>query len=61
MFKSRRKLSKPIKYILQGLPLAGAASSVFLPLGQFARQFMVLVVVMWMQVYFVMGLFDTGK
>lgn len=56
-----RKLSKIVKYTLQGLPLAGAASSVFLPISQVAHQFMMLIVLVWLQVFFILDVFVIGK
>ncbi len=56
-----RKLPKSIKMALRALPLLGAAGSVFFQLTQTGEQLMVLVVLLWLQVYFVLELFLAGK
>jgi hypothetical protein len=58
---SKRKLSKTVKYILRALPLAGAAASVSLPLSRVGQQFMVLVVLVWVQAYFILEIFLAGR
>ncbi len=58
---ARKKLSKTLKVGLRVLPLAGAAASVALPLGRYAQQFMILIVLVWVQVYFVLDVFLAGK
>ncbi len=52
-----KKLPRALKYAIRGLPLAGAAASVFLPLHQTGQQFMVLIVLIWVQVYFIFEIF----
>lgn len=54
------KLSKTFKYVLTGLPLTGAAVSVFLPLSQAIHQLMILAVLVWVQVFFIMDVFKAG-
>jgi len=56
-----KKLPRTLKYVVRGLPLAGAADSVSLPLSPFGRQFMVLIVLVWIQVYFIFDIFPAGK
>lgn len=58
---AKKKLSKVVKFTLRGLPLAGAAGSVLLPLQKTGQQFMVLIVLIWVQVYLVMEVFLVGK
>jgi len=57
----RKKLSKALKYTVRALPLAGAAASVSLPLGRYAQQFMVLIVLIWVQAYFILEVFLAGR
>jgi len=57
----KNKVPRALKYACLSLPLAGAAVSVFLPLREIARQFMVLVVLLWFQAYFIFEVFLTGK
>jgi hypothetical protein len=56
-----KKLPKTVKYALRTLPLAGAVASSFLPLQQIGRQFLILIVLVWVQVYFVLELFMAGR
>ncbi len=58
---AKRKLSKTMKFVLRGLPLAGAAGSLLLPLQRTGQQFMILIVLIWAQVYFVLEVFLAGK
>ncbi len=59
--QARKRLSNGTKWILRGLPLIGAAGSVLLPLQRAGQQFMILIVLVWVQVYFVLELFLAGK
>lgn len=57
----KKKVPKLVKYILRALPLAGAAGTAFLPLARTGQQFMVLIVLVWIQVYFILELFLAGR
>jgi hypothetical protein len=57
----RKKMNVILKYILRGLPLAGAVASTFFPLHQLGRQFMILIVLVWVQVFFIFELFLAGR
>ncbi len=59
--KETRKLPKTLKTALRFLPLAGAAASVSLPLGRVAQQFMILIVLVWVQVFFIFENFLAGR
>ncbi len=59
--KAEKKLPKAVKYALRILPLAGAASTVLLPLNRIGQEFMVLIVLVWVQVYFVLEIFLAGR
>ncbi len=56
-----RKISKGWKILIQVLPLAGAAVTVFLPLQRLGQQFAVLIVLIWIQVFFLFEVFQVGK
>jgi hypothetical protein len=49
------------KIVIQGLPLAGAAGTVFFPLQRLGQQFAVLIVLLWIQVFFIGEIFLAGK
>jgi hypothetical protein len=51
--KRNKRITKIWKVAIQGLPLAGAIASVFLPLQRLAQQFVILVVLLWLQVYLI--------
>ncbi len=48
----KKGIPKVWKLVIQGLPLAGAAATVFLPLSRLGQQFSVLIVLVWLQVFF---------
>ncbi len=58
---SAKKLPKSVKWAIRALPLMGAAGSALLPLSRFGQQFMILIVLVWMQVYFILELFLAGR
>ena len=49
------------KLILQGLPLVAAAGTAFLPLQRLGQQVSVLVVLVWVQVFFIVEVFLINK
>jgi hypothetical protein len=57
----KKKKSISWKLIIQGLPIAAAAGSAFLPLQRFGQQFIMLVVLVWIQVFFVIECFLVNK
>ncbi len=57
----QKKLPKTVRYALRAMPLAGAVAFSFLPLQQIGRQFLILIVLVWVQVYFVLELFMAGR
>jgi hypothetical protein len=57
----KRKLSKPWKTAVRALPLAAAAAASLLPLHRFGQQFVVLIVLVWAQVFFVLEIFLAGR
>jgi hypothetical protein len=56
-----KKFPKGWKIVIQGLPLAGAAVTPFLPLQRQGQQFAMLVVLIWIQLFFIFDIFQTGK
>jgi hypothetical protein len=52
-----RRVSKVWKLVVQGLPLAAAVASLFFPLQRIGQQFVVLIVLIWLQVYFILECF----
>jgi hypothetical protein len=57
----KKKISKGWKLVIQGLPLAAAAVTVFLPLQRVGQQFVVLIVLVWVQVFFLVECFLVAK
>ena len=56
-----KKDLKGWKIVIQGLPLAGAAVTVFLPLQHLAQQYVMLIVLLWIQTFFISEVFLNGK
>lgn len=56
-----RKFPKAVKYSIRTLPLAGVVASSFLNLSRFGQQFMILIVLLWIQVFFILEVFLAGK
>jgi hypothetical protein len=59
--KNGRRISKGWKWVIQGLPLAGAAATTFLPLQRLGQQFVMLIVLLWLQVFFIVECFIAGS
>ncbi len=51
--KNGRRISKSWKLVILGLPLATAAVTTFLPLQRLGQQFVMLIVLLWLQVFFI--------
>lgn len=58
---TKRKLSNRWKTVIRALPLAAAAAASLLPLHQFGRQFTILIVLIWAQVFFVLEVFLANR
>ncbi len=56
-----KKIPTGWKWVLRGLPLAGAAGTAFLPLHRLAQQFSVLIVLVWLQVFILFECFLAGR
>ncbi len=59
--KASKKLPRALKFVIRGLPLAGAVASVFFNLTRIEQQLMVLMVLIWLQVYFILEVFLAGR
>ena len=57
---SKEKIQKTVRYIVIGLPLIGVAGANFLNIPAIAHQFLVLIVLLWFQVYLFFEVFS-GK
>ena len=57
----KKKKSISWKLVVQGLPIAAAAGSAFLPLQRFGQQFTMLIVLVWLQVFFIIECFMANK
>ncbi len=44
-----------------GIPLAAAVGASLLPLQRFGQQFVILIVLLWIQVFFIFECFLVGK
>jgi hypothetical protein len=56
-----KKLPKVVKFVIRGLTLAGAAAAALLPLQRTGQQFIMLIVLLWIQVFFISEVFLAGK
>jgi hypothetical protein len=54
----KKNLSKGLKLLVQGLPLAGAA---LLPVSRLGTQVVMLIVLVWLQVFFIVECFLAGR
>jgi hypothetical protein len=59
--KEKKKWSISIKVVIQALPIAAAAGSVFLPLQRFGQQLAILIVLLWIQAFFIIECFVINK
>jgi len=57
----KKRISKGWKLVIQGLPLLAAAATVFLPLQRLGQQFVILIVLIWLQVFFIVECFLIAK
>ncbi len=54
---NKKRITKSWRLLLQGLPLAGAAATTLLPLQRLSQQFIMLIVLLWLQVFFIVECF----
>jgi hypothetical protein len=57
----KKKKSISWKLVIQGLPIAAAAGSALLPLQRFGQQFVMLIVLVWIQVFFIIECFLVNR
>jgi hypothetical protein len=57
----KKKKSKRWKLVIQALPIAAGAGTTFLPLQRLGQQFTMLIVLVWLQVFFVIECFMANK
>jgi hypothetical protein len=53
----KKRIVKGLKLIARGLPIVAAAVASFLPIPPVGRQLLILVMLVWLQVFFVMDSF----
>ena len=59
--KKEKKIPKGWKLVIQGLPVAATVGATFLPLQRLGQQVMMLVVLIWMQAFFILECFLVSK
>jgi hypothetical protein len=57
----KEKIWKIVRYTIRGLPLAGIAISSLLFTSAQANQFLVLIALVWFQVFILFEVFSIGK
>jgi hypothetical protein len=57
----KKRIPKGWKLVIQGLPLAAAIATTFLPLQRLGQQFVVLIVLIWIQIFFIVECFMIYK
>ena len=55
--KEIKKRNKGWRLFVQGLPIAGAIGTALLPLQRLGQQFLMLIVLLWIQVFFIVEIF----
>jgi hypothetical protein len=53
----KRGIPKGWRLVIEGLPLAGAAGTTFLPLPRLGQQISMLIVLLWLQVFMIVECF----
>ena len=57
----KKKLDWHLKLVIEGLPLAAVVGSSLLPVQRMGQQFLVLITLLWIQVFFIVECFVIGK
>jgi len=58
----KKRVPKDWKIVIQGIPLAGALVTTLLPITQrLGQQFIMLIVLLWVQAFFIIECFLTGR
>jgi hypothetical protein len=56
LMKKKKGILKSWKLAIQGLPLAAAIGATFLPLHWVGQQFLMVIVLVWIQIFFILGI-----
>jgi len=57
----RKGLSGKLKYVIRGMPLLAAVAASLLPLSKISQQLVILIVLLWIQVFFIFDCFHVNK
>jgi hypothetical protein len=57
----KKSLTKSMRLLMQGLPLAGAVGATLIPVSRLGQQFVMLIVLLWIQIFFVVECFLSSK
>jgi hypothetical protein len=60
-FMMKKRIPKGWKLVLQGMPLAAVAATAFLSLQRLGQQFSMLIVLLWLQVFFIVECYMAGS
>lgn len=61
MFPNKHTLKQAVKWTAAGLPIGGVVWASFLPLQTWMQQALVLIVLLWLQAFFLLGIFSSGN
>jgi hypothetical protein len=57
----KQKIDRRLKLVIQGLPLAAVVGGSLLTVQRMGQQFLVLITLLWIQVFFIIECFVAGK
>ena len=57
----KQKIDRRLKLVVEGLPLAAIIGSSLLPVQRMGQQFLVLITLLWIQVFFILECFLVSK
>jgi hypothetical protein len=57
----KKKMNRRLKLVMQGLPLLAAAGAALLPIQRLGQQFLVLIILLWIQVFILVECFLVGR
>jgi len=57
----RKGISKNLKFVIQGAPLLGAVVASLLPISGLSHQLIILIVLLWIQVFFIFECFRVNR
>ncbi len=57
----QNKSLKGWRWVITGMPLGGAILASFLPISRTSQQFLILIVLVWIQVFFIFSTFVTSR